>query len=943
MTRLTSLLSLFFLPVLLTAQVLTTDLPFPNPDTELTLTFDATQGNAGLQDCNCDVYLHTGLITSASTGAGDWKFVQGEWGQDIPRLKMTPAGDNLYTYTLTIRDFYDVPASAEIEQMAFVLRNVDGSQAGRASDNGDIFLDVFDSSAQLLTRLSEPSEALLFAEAGQSLTISGFASKPSRIEIMENGALINSSEADETSYSHTFTASTEPGLYEVVFAATDEQGTTASSSFEYFITPEVTVADPPASAKRGLTANSDGSFTLLLDAPQKDNILLLTDANDWKPALDQVLRQSTDGDQFWITTDLQATNGWYRYQFLVDGELRIADPYSEMILDPDNDRFIPQELAVFYPPYPAGAEGFVTVRPQQGFQYEWQHTDYEAPATEDLFVYEILMRDFLEDHSYRSLIDTLDYLQRLGVNAIELMPVNEFEGNESWGYNPSFHMALDKYYGDPIAFKRLVDEAHGRGMAVLLDVVFNHAFSQSPLARLYWDAENFRPAADNPWLNVTARHPFNVGYDFNHESPYTQAFMDRSLQYWLDEYRIDGFRFDLSKGFSQTDYGSDVGAWSSYDADRVRLLKRMAGVIRADHPEAILILEHFGDLQEETELIEYDFLVWNNLNFNYSEASMGYNAGGNSNLSGAYHGNRGWEAPRLMTYMESHDEERMMYKNLQFGNSSGNYDVTDLNTALDRVKLSHTFFWTIPGPKMIWQFGELGYAFSINQCVGGGVRNACRLDPKPIRWDYQRSAAREAVYNHLADLTYLRREYRSTFNDDIPTLNVDAALKSIRLDGPDLNLLAVGNFDVVETTATLVFPTAGTWYNYFTGDSLQVDNTTISRSLPAGAYELWLDRPVERPFGSETITSTVDLQPGGRLQLYPNPARGGTEVWMDWEPQRSGTRSWLEIYNLQGQRQLRRTVGAGLQPLPVLSEGTHLIRLISAQGKLLAQRLLIVN
>ncbi|MCB0535881.1 MAG: hypothetical protein KDD14_27005, partial [Saprospiraceae bacterium] len=159
--------------------------------------------------------------------------------------------------------------------------------------------------------------------------------------------------------------------------------------------------------------------------------------------------------------------------------------------------------------------------------FNWQIEDFQAPPREELVVYELLLRDFLARHDYQTLKDTLDYLQRLGINAIELMPVSEFEGNISWGYNPSFHMALDKYYGTPEAFKSLIDECHRRGIAVILDVVYNHAFSQSPLARLDWDAAAFRPSPTNPWLNVEATHPFNVGYDFNHESPDTRRYIDR--------------------------------------------------------------------------------------------------------------------------------------------------------------------------------------------------------------------------------------------------------------------------------------------------------------------------------------------------------------------------------------------------------------------------------
>ena len=129
----------------------------------------------------------------------------------------------------------------------------------------------------------------------------------------------------------------------------------------------------------------------------------------------------------------------------------------------------------------------------------WNITNFSPPAKEDLVVYELLVRDFVKTHSYKTIQDTLDYLQRLGVNAIELMPINEFENNLSWGYNPSYHMALDKYYGSPERFKSLVDEAHKRGIAIILDVVFNHAFGQSPLCSLYWDAAGNKPRLESGW------------------------------------------------------------------------------------------------------------------------------------------------------------------------------------------------------------------------------------------------------------------------------------------------------------------------------------------------------------------------------------------------------------------------------------------------------------
>ena len=89
--------------------------------------------------------------------------------------------------------------------------------------------------------------------------------------------------------------------------------------------------------------------------------------------------------------------------------------------------------------------------------YTFTTTNFQRPARANLVVYELHLRDFIARHDYRTLTDTLRYLQRLGVNAIELLPVNEFENNNSWGYNPSFYFAPDKYYGTANDFKRFID------------------------------------------------------------------------------------------------------------------------------------------------------------------------------------------------------------------------------------------------------------------------------------------------------------------------------------------------------------------------------------------------------------------------------------------------------------------------------------------------------
>lgn len=152
------------------------------------------------------------------------------------------------------------------------------------------------------------------------------------------------------------------------------------------------------------------------------------------------MKNTSDGNIWWIQVDNLNPDTEYAYQFLVDGSLKIADPYCEKILDPANDSYID---ALTYPglkAYPTGkTTGIVSVMQGNRSAYNWKHTSgFTRPAKNNLVIYELLIRDFTAEHNYASTLQKLDYLVGLGINAIELMPVNEFEGNLSWGYNPSF-------------------------------------------------------------------------------------------------------------------------------------------------------------------------------------------------------------------------------------------------------------------------------------------------------------------------------------------------------------------------------------------------------------------------------------------------------------------------------------------------------------------------
>jgi len=947
----------------LQAQVIIANPAFPNVNNQVTITFDAAQGTAGLANCNCDVYVHTGVITNNSTSSSDWRYVPTTWGQANAAWRMTPVPGqpNKYTYTIgpSIRQYYNVPAGEQVLKLAFVFRNASGSLEGKGPGGTDIFYDVYPENVGLTTSLNSPSATNLDIAIGQFINISGVASRPSTLSLYQDGSLLTSTpnattlnydlrallpgphtveliaidgqDTDTSRFTYTAeyrivlsqpaqpvvlttaganinvqaNAYIESGIKlfvdgalqnQVSNSATFSGSVTASGSgahlielaaeynnlrdtarFVYVIPGAVNVAEPPAGFDDGITYLPDGRLYFQLYAPNKQVIFLIGDFNDWTPTLQHQLNRSPDGATWWIYLQGLTPGQSYGMQYLVDGSIRIADPYSTLVLDRFNDPFIAAETWPNLPAYPVGkTDGIVTLLQPGAPEYEWQVDDFTPPAKSKLVIYELLVRDFIDRHDYLTLIDTLDYLSRLGVNAIELMPVSEFEGNLSWGYNPSFHMALDKYYGTPNHFKQFIDACHARGIAVIVDVVYNHAFSQSPLAQLYWDQPNFRPSPDNPWLNPTARHPFNVGYDFNHESPATRKYVDQVMRYWLSEFRIDGFRFDLSKGFTQRQ-SNDVNAWNAYDANRIATLKHYADVMWAVNPAAYVILEHFAVNTEETELQAYGngMLFWGGGGIHnlYIDVTRGVNA----NLSSASYTSRGWTQPNLIPYMESHDEERLMVKNLNEGAASGTYNIRNILTAMRRVELSSVFFYTLPGPKMLWQFGELGYDYSINYCLDGTISDGCRTGNKPIRWDYYQSPNRRRIFDVTSALVQLKTNYEA-FSTTNFSQSVNNPVKRITLNHPTMTVVALGNFGLTTADAPMPFFFGGTWYEYFTGDSLIVSNPNNPISLAAGEYRLYTNVRLDAPSsGYITATGDVELAQLG-LAVSPNPTQGPLNV-----------------------------------------------------------------
>ena len=927
-----------------TAQpVVTTEPAFPTVDQAVTIFFHADEGSGGLAGHTGDVYAHTGLITSeSSTTDGcsgvDWQHVKTGWGENTPDTRLTKVGVDLYSLDITnIRSYYGaMDSNEEIYRLAFVFRSgeeVGGSYLeGKTAQGCDIFVDLQSDGLDLDVLAPDVNPLYpIIAEQDTSIAVTIAAKADTsftNFELQVDGTTVVSHmpaeavRADTLRYDLVLDA---PGRVYLTAIAETASGTQDSIAFYVVRNPTSVDIARPTGLKDGITYNDNGTVTLSLFAPHKQYVYVIGAFTGWEVDTDFLMNRETGGADstwFWKTLDLDPGTADQGFQYLVDGQLRVADPYSEKLLT-EQDQYIPEATYSGLPAYPEGQ----TVHPisllyPSKMDYTWQATNYNRPDAEELVVYELLLRDFLAAHDFATLIDTLDYLENLGVTAIELMPVTEFDGNISWGYNPSFHLAVDKYYGPARDLKQLVDEAHQRDMAIILDAVYNQVTGQSPLARLYNEGTYGTPTSQNPWLNVEARHPFNVFYDVNHESAATQYWLDRSLRYWLEEYRVDGFRFDLSKGFTQN-HTSSYAAWDQYDASRIRLIKRMADNMWNVDDSAYVILEHFAEPSEEYELTTYGMadggpgmIVWNNMNRAYSQSAMGYLSDQShfSGLGATYPPNNNYGLSRRITYMESHDEQWLMFRNLAYGPSNAGYDVSSLPVALDRMKLVGAFFLTVPGPRMLWQFGELGYGYGENgeQCLrdNDGECSAIapgRTSPKPIRWDYYDDRLRRKLYKTWAALLKMRAEH-AVFTS--PETEVDMRVgqgvqaRRIRLSLDSMNVVIVGNFGTETTTINPQYHHPGTWYDFFESSSSEIIDVNAPISLSPGEFHVYTSQPVDYP-EEGLITVGRDAPPSaGPSQFhlapnYPNPFSGETTIRYGTSQPQHVT---LAVYDVLGRR-----------------------------------------
>ncbi len=854
------------------AQLVTTTPAFPTADTAVTIIVDltkATDGRAkGLLGKKDDVFLWSGAGSTETGQAFEFTPTgQKDFNAPFPPGAMTALGNDRWQIKLVPRVYYGVPASTPVKRLGMVIKSGDGK-----AQTEDFFVKIFD--AKLTVSFARPTVKLLFVETNTDVLVRANASDKAALTLTVDGAVAATAVTADSVVTTVKSGATINTLRKVVITAKTATET-ASDSFLLYVKPTPTIAAVPAGLRDGINYSTTDptSATLVLYAPLKTFVNVISEQNNWTPTPTSLMNRTADSVRYWLVIKGLTAGQELAFQYLIDGQIATGDPYGDKILDRNNDSFL-----TAYPnlkPFPTKAQGQTVSVLQTGqTAYPWKVASFTRPNAKNMVVYELLVRDFIASRQYAAVADSLPYLKKLGINAIELMPIMEFSGNDSWGYNPTFYFAPDKAYGTKNDLKAFIDKCHENGIAVILDMVLNQADYEFPYVKMYWDGS--KPSANSPFFNPQATHPFSVFFDFNHESKATQNYVQRVNQYWLQEYKFDGYRFDLSKGFTQTPNPNNVNAWGAYDASRVAIWKRIYDEIRSYDKSAYMILEHFADNSEEKELANYGMLFWGNINYNFRYSARGATKTSDISTNWLSYKERGWNNPNVLGYMESHDEERLVYDVLQNGNASGTYNTKDPATALERAKLAAALFLPVPGPKLIWQFGELGYDVNID--FNG------RTGAKPIKWEYARDANRAKllrVYQELIKLKLTQPAFQSTdfvYQGATP-------VKSLTLNDATNPVVILGNFDAQANVVALSLPKAGMWYDYFSGQPIESGAalnlkpgqwhilTAIKLPTPETGIVPWFITPPAEPI--------LATEPVPALTISPNPTADLATI--NWE------------------------------------------------------------
>ncbi|MDZ8056106.1 MAG: alpha-amylase family glycosyl hydrolase [Aulosira sp. ZfuVER01] len=527
-----------------------------------------------------------------------------------------------------------------------------------------------------------------------------------------------------------------------------------------------------------------------LFAPRNKKATLIGSFSDWQ---ETVMEKSDDG---YFRTQLNLEDGIYQYKFRVQTQ---------------SPNFSPDEWVEVIDPYATDVDeqqkiGILQIKNGKRIvdSYSWQYDDIPLPENEELVIYEMHVADFTGGEvdkekrgTYLDAIEKLDYLQELGINAIELMPVNEYPGDYSWGYKVRHFFATESSYGSTEDLKRLIDECHRRGIRVFMDGIYNHTDEECPLMlidRNYWYYEHMHYPEDpaNYW-----GPEFNYdNYDEKLDIKPAWKYIGDVVRFWDREYHIDGIRFDAVRQLANFEFLH----WLATQAKKNTVAKPYYNI--AEHiPDTSKITTPQGPLDACWHESFHYFIIphlcgekfeLDHLKQVLDPKQQGYKT-----------------ATNVINYLATHDRERL-FREL------GNRGIFD-EAAFTRAKLGAVLLITAMGIPMLWMGEEFGEHKRKSEKV---------TQPKKIAWPLLEKAENRDLFEYYKKLIVLRKHNPALQSDNIEFFHEDAQAKLLayrRWSDRGSQVVIVVNFSNQSLTDYLIpnFPTAEHWQDWFANTQVE--------------------------------------------------------------------------------------------------------------------------
>ncbi|MCA9152135.1 MAG: alpha amylase C-terminal domain-containing protein [Planctomycetales bacterium] len=555
----------------------------------------------------------------------------------------------------------------------------------------------------------------------------------------------------------------------------------------------------------------EGGVAFRVWAPNADKVAVVGSFNNWDETT-HTLTSEMNG--YWYGVAAEAKIG-DEYRFIIwNGEQKLSrmDPYAREVTNSVGN-------SVVY---------------NNGF--DWEGDDYKLPPFNELVIYELHVGSFNDDPGgtpgeLRDVIDRFDHLKKLGVNVLQLMPLAEFAGDFSWGYNPAHIFAVESAYGGPNALKKFVKAAHRAGFGVVLDVVYNH-FGPSDL-----DLWQFDGWSENGGGGIYFYNDWKGETPWGHTRPdygrgEVRQFIHDNAMMWLEDYHMDGLRFDMTL-YIRSVRGNEGDPGDSLP-DGWGLSQWINRDVRQRFPNCITIAE---DLRNNEWLTKDDgaggagFHTQWDANFVHPvRAAVSVIEDGDRSMQAIAHAltcRYNGDAFQRVVYSESHDEvangKSRVPSEINPDDPTGWY-------AQRRSTLAAGLVFTAPGIPMLFQGQEF-------------LQGEWFRDDVPLDWDLNESYS--GIVRMYRDLIRLRLNRtgntRGLSGQGVYVHHVNDTDKVIgwqRWDqrGAGDDVIVVANFNSQPRENYLLgFPNAGTWRLRFNSDARSYSD--VFGNHPSGDVE----------------------------------------------------------------------------------------------------------